>query len=436
MAAPVRVNVIGYASATIGLGVIAREFAKALIAAGHEVALHDLDAGGGRSGRDQSLASRFVAAPELLPDGLNLWVLDATSLVAAARRLGTHPVLASRFHAAFVWWELPHVPADWVAAAEVFDAVVTGSEFVREVWAAHVTRVPVLLARTPLDLPKHVEADRGRFGFTDGEVVVYTGFEALSDPARKNPFAAIEAFRRTAGTGPRSRLVVKVNHAESAGPAQASLERLQTMVASDPRIELLTDPLDHHTLLQLYASVDVAVSLHRAEGLGLMPLEAMRLGKPVVATGWSGNLTYMDHTSAALVRYSFTAPDNTAAVYSPAQLGFASHWAEPSVDHAAAWLQQLIADRDLRASMGLAAADAAMSYDALARRLGAIGELQALAARRALAAPRPRDELVHKMERLCRERAIARLSPRERRMRKLREVYDRHIGWRLQRGAG
>lgn len=435
MTAAVKVNVIGYASATIGLGVIAREFAKAMIAAGHEVAIHDLDAGGGRSGRDLSLASRFVAAPELLPDGLNLWVLDATSLVAAARRLGTHPVLASRFHAAFVWWELPHVPADWVAAAEVFDAVVTGSEFVREVWAAHVTRVPVLLARTPLDMPEHVEADRGRFGFTDGEVVVYTGFEALSDPARKNPFAAIEAFRRTAGTGRRSRLVVKVNHAESAGPAQALLERLQAMVASDPRIELLTDRFDYQTLVQLYASVDVAVSLHRAEGLGLMPLEAMRLGKPVVATGWSGNLTYMDHSSAALVRYSFTAPDNTAAIYSPAQLGFASHWAEPSVDHAAAWLQQLIADRELRGSMGLAATRAAKAYDAMARRLDVIEELQALATRPALAAPGQRDGLVHTMERLCRERALARLSPRERRMRSLRAAYDRHLGWRLQSGA-
>lgn len=430
------INLIGYASASIGLGVIAREFAKAMIAAGYEVAIHDLDAGDGRSGRDQSLASRFVAAPELLPDGLNLWVLDATSLVHAARRIGNSPELASRFHAAFVWWELPHVPADWVAAAEVFDAVVTGSEFVREVWAAHVTRVPVLLARTPLDMPEQVEADRGRFGFADSEVVVYTGFEALSDPARKNPFAAIEAFCRAAGTGPRARMVVKVNHAESAGPAQKLLERLHAMVASDERIVLLSDRFDYRTLLQLYASVDVAVSLHRAEGLGLMPLEAMRLGKPVVATGWSGNMTYMDHSSAALVRYSFTAPDNTAAIYSPAALGFTSHWAEPSVEHAAAWLQQLIADPELRASMGLAAARAAKAYDAMARRLDAIEELQALAARPALAALRQRDELMRKMNHLCSARAAARLSPRERRMRNLREAYDRHIGWRLQKGAG
>ena len=76
------------------------------------------------------------------------------------------------------------------------------------------------------------------------------------------------------------------------------------------------------------------------------------------------------------------------------------------------------------------------AYDAMARRLDAIEELQALAARPALAALRQRDELLRKMDRLCSARAAARLSPRERRMRNLREAYDRHIGWRLQKGAG
>lgn len=435
MTAPAKVNVIGYASATIGLGVIAREFAKAMVAAGYEVAIHDLDAGGGRSGRDLSLSSRFVASPELLPEGLNLWMLDAPSLVPAARRIASHPALAGRFHAAFAWWELPRVPAEWVAAAEIFDAVVTGSEFVREIWAAHVTRVPVLMAPTPLDMPALVEPDRRRFHFADDEVIVYTGFEALSDPARKNPFAAIEAFARTAGKGRRARMMVKVNHAESAGPAQRQLQRLDDIVARDPRIVLLRERFDYATLLKLYASVDIAISLHRAEGLGLMPLEAMRLGKPVVATGWSGNLTYMDHRSAALVRYQMTAPDDTADVYSPAQLGFTSYWAEPSVEHASAWLAALMADSDLRESMGLAAARAAKAYDAKARRLDAIAELQVLAARPELAAPRQRGELVEKMNRLVAARASARLTPIQRQVRSIRTAYDRYVGWRLRSQA-
>lgn len=428
-----QVNVIGYASATIGLGVIAREFAKALLARGHSVAMFDLDAGAGRSGRDLSLVEHFVPSPEQLPPGLNVWVLDAPSLLTAARRIAGDSALAGRFHAAFVWWELPGIPADWVAAAEVFDAVVTGSEYVREIWAGYVTRVPVLMARTPLDMPDGVSADRQRFGFKDDEVVVFTGFEALSDPARKNPFAAIDAFLRTPAAGTQARLVVKVNHADAAGPAAKLLQRLDALVASDPRIKLLRDKLDNQALLSLYSSTDIAMSLHRAEGLGLMPLEAMRLGKPVVATGWSGNLTYMNHASAALVRYSFCAPEETAAIYSPAQLGFASRWAEPSVDHAAQWLEQLISDPVLRRSMGERAKRSSQEYDTQARKLEVVGELFAIRESSSLTTEVERSRLAARADQLARARADARLPPLERKIRALSRLYGRHLGWRLRR---
>ena len=52
------------------------------------------------------------------------------------------------------------------------------------------------------------------------------------------------------------------------------------------------------------ASADAYVSLHRAEGYGLTMAEAMMLGKPVIATGYSGNLEFMDEDNSVLVPYS------------------------------------------------------------------------------------------------------------------------------------
>jgi glycosyltransferase involved in cell wall biosynthesis len=43
----------------------------------------------------------------------------------------------------------------------------------------------------------------------------------------------------------------------------------------------------------MMALCDCYVSLHRAEGFGLTMAEAMALGKPVIATGYSGNLAFM-----------------------------------------------------------------------------------------------------------------------------------------------
>ena len=46
-------------------------------------------------------------------------------------------------------------------------------------------------------------------------------------------------------------------------------------------------------MLSLMASVDCFVSLHRSEGFGLGMAQSMYLGKPVIATGYSGNMDFM-----------------------------------------------------------------------------------------------------------------------------------------------
>ena len=54
----------------------------------------------------------------------------------------------------------------------------------------------------------------------------------------------------------------------------------------------------------LFARADCYVSLHRAEGFGLTLAEAMALGKPVIATGFSGNTDFMTPANSYLVDWS------------------------------------------------------------------------------------------------------------------------------------
>ena len=51
------------------------------------------------------------------------------------------------------------------------------------------------------------------------------------------------------------------------------------------------------------AACDCYVSLHRSEGLGLTLAEAMASGKPVIATGYSGNLEFMREHESLLVPF-------------------------------------------------------------------------------------------------------------------------------------
>jgi len=374
------INIVGHASAYMGLGAVARELAKALQARGHPVAVHDRDPGAGRSGSDDSLRALFVPDITALPHGLTLWVIGAGCLPSVARRICQEPALRRSLNAAFVWWELPDVPPTHRAAAMAFDALVTGSEFVREAWLTAASGRPVLLAPLPLDIPDDVKPARKRFGLDPAATVFYCGFEAASDPVRKNPFGAVDAFRRAFPGTEAVQLAIKVNNPTAHGRQGELLTKLYSLIDGDPRVVLIRERLAPQDVLSLYASCDATVSLHRSEGLGLMPLEGMRLGVPAIATGWSGNLTYMTHSGAALVRYSMVPNDESCAHYAPRSVGVISRWAAPDIEHAASWMRRLHTSPELRHRLAATAKRDALAYDARARQLDFIEELAAMAA--------------------------------------------------------
>ena len=85
----------------------------------------------------------------------------------------------------------------------------------------------------------------------------------------------------------------------------------------------------------LMAAADIVISLHRSEGFGLVPAQAMALGKPVVATAWSGNVDFMNERNSAPVSYSLVpVHDPEGAFQSDNQ-----KWAEANVEEAALWLR-------------------------------------------------------------------------------------------------
>src|SRR6202011_739764 len=112
------------------------------------------------------------------------------------------------------------------------------------------------------------------------------------------------AFQSAFSSDDSAHLVIKVNNAQAAGARSSLLAQLRDQVANlGNRVTLVENVLAYDEVLQLYASCDVFVGLHRAEGLGLGLMEAMALGKPVIATGWSGNMTFMNQVNSCLVGF-------------------------------------------------------------------------------------------------------------------------------------
>jgi GT2 family glycosyltransferase/glycosyltransferase involved in cell wall biosynthesis len=87
-------------------------------------------------------------------------------------------------------------------------------------------------------------------------------------------------------------------------------------------------------------------------------MEAMALGRPVISTGWSGNMTYMNHTNTCLVGYDLIPVDGSIPHYSREVLGQETVWADARVPEASVWMRRLVEDPELRRRIGAQAAQA------------------------------------------------------------------------------
>ena len=372
-------NVIGYASGNLGLGVYARSVIDSIRARGFPVAVLDLDPGFGRKNFELRHQDLFAESARDLPHAINCFVLPPPALEDVAAYFGSLLSRQAVLNAAFSMWELPRVPEAWHAALQMFDVLAAGSPFIRQSFESSVPDVNVIDAPLFLPLQMQVAAQRQQFGLDHDSCYCIASFEPYSDVERKNIEAVIAAYQAAAAVAPHLKLIIKVNNAASGGAEHAALVRLRQRTAGIGGVRWMADNLPRPALLSLIASCDICISLHRSEGYGLFMYEAMQLGKPVVATAWSGNLAYMSPTSACLVGYRLVpVPLDGTAYYSARGYRLPVFWAEASVDDAAAWLARLAGSPGLRKEKGAAAFAFIAAYERRAAKAECLDQFLAL----------------------------------------------------------
>ena len=270
-------------------------------------------------------------------------------------------------------WELPVVPKSWASGLRYVHEIWVPSQFTADALAplARSGGVPLRVVPPPVAIapPRPSPRDRAGFGLPDDAVVVLCAFNLASSMERKNPLAAIAAFRQAFGNRADRLLVMKIGHIAHF-PDDYALIRAAAAGIANIRFE--TGDVSQADSHAMTACADIVLSLHRSEGFGLVPAEAMLLGRPVVATGWSGNMEFMDGQSAALVGYRLVpATDPRGVLQAPG-----AQWAEPDVAEAAEYLRRLADDPAARAALGergRQAATARLGVAPLAAALDALG---------------------------------------------------------------
>lgn len=336
------INLIGFATAEFGLGEDLRMTARALAAAGIAFSVFEVPAGPEVRRGDHSV-SRWIS--DGMPYRSSIMCMAAFESASFYLRIGAEAV-AERFVIGYWPWELPRWPAPWAGAFDLVSEVWASSRYTQAAFEKSAP-VPVLHMPMAVDLPHFEPQPRARFGLRDGVFQFLFVFDWHSWPARKNPTGVVQAFRLAfpAGTEPVG-LAIKMIGAES---GSAEISAFKVLTDADRRISLIAGTLDRSALAALYGCCDAYVSLHRAEGFGRTMAEAMLMGKPVVATNWSGSMDFLDANSGCPVDFSLRPIEDGEYPYSDGQV-----WAEPDLRSAAEWLRWLAADAARASARGSA----------------------------------------------------------------------------------
>lgn len=269
-------------------------------------------------------------------------------------------------------WELPVVPDAWRRGVGFVHEVWAPSRFTADALASLVPDVRVVPYPVAVRPPAPSALGRAAFGLPDDAVVTLVRFSLASSFERKNPLGALAAHRAAFGDRPDRILLLHVTN-----PTHFPADFARIQAASGTNVRIATDALSRADAEAMLAACDIVLSLHRSEGFGLVPAEAMMMSKPVVATDWSANTEFMDSSCAAMVPMRLIEARDDRGIYAmPGAV-----WADPDIEAAAAWLQRLADDPALRTRLGQAgqaAAEARLGPSALADALRALG-LAALA---------------------------------------------------------
>jgi glycosyltransferase involved in cell wall biosynthesis len=334
------VTLIGYPYAPLGRGEHLRAVQRALGKAGIAAAVVDVLRSKYRHQAEHRHLRR--SAVRRMPGGLRIFHLNGNAVAVDLAKLEKRQpgFFRAGYNIVYPAWELSRYPQEWGRQLDRFDEIWTATDFVRESLVSSVS-TPVHLLHNPCQ-PEITEIlERCYFGLPEDRYLILYSFDLLSLASRKNPHATVDAFRKllAARPGSNAHLVLKLNHPERDA---ATIDALRNNLADiSDRVSLIAATMTNNEARNLTRCCDCYISLHRSEGFGRGPAEAMFFAKPAIATGWSGNMEYMNTENSFPIRYRLV----------PVREGeFPAYedqvWAEADPDHAAEVLIRLIDDPD------------------------------------------------------------------------------------------
>ncbi|MBY0429137.1 MAG: glycosyltransferase family 4 protein, partial [Alphaproteobacteria bacterium] len=262
-----------------------------------------------------------------------------------------------RINIGYCTWETSQLPKPHKMGLHLLDEIWVPSEYVKKIFTTE-TNTPVHVMPYPVVAPKPSSyIGRKTYGLPDDAFVFLNVTDYLDWVSRKNPLAVVRAFQKAFPNQPNVRLVIKIRNLDKSKlpNEHIHLRHIQEIARKDDRVIVMNKEFSEGDLAALMNLSDCYVSLHRNSALGRAVMEAMTLGKPVIATNGSGSADYLNEKTAALVDATMcsTIYDN----YQHLELERGHRWFDPDINVAVKQMQRMLNDKPFAQSIAKAGQD-------------------------------------------------------------------------------
>ena len=297
---PFGLNIYGFAYGELGIGEDLRMAVECCETAGIPYHVVNVDAGDTRQA-DLHLKGKVSDGTALPPYNTNLFCLPAFDTVSRVFMQKGAAFFEEYRNIGWWPWELAVFPKAWKPYAfELVDEVWASSIFLEDMYK-RATDKPVKLVPLAVSVARMQPYPRKHYGLPEKKYLFLYIFDFNSSVARKNPMAAVKAFKQA--FKPTDNTVGLVLKTMNTKPNNPEWEEFLKECKTDKRIQLITETLDRPEVLGLINACDAYVSLHRAEGFGRTIAEAILLNKKIICTAYSASSDFMNFKQVTLVDY-------------------------------------------------------------------------------------------------------------------------------------
>jgi glycosyltransferase involved in cell wall biosynthesis len=294
---------------------------------------------------DSAELAEFAMASSDMAAAINIFHINADEVDQAMAHLSYNKPWGG-YKIIYPAWELARFPEEWALQLDRFDEIWAPSLFIKDSLESKCKR-PVIHMSLPCEVVLSSFLSRRYFGISESDYTFLFFFDVRSYIQRKNPEAAIKAFRQLLQVRPfsKARLVLKINGGELALDVIDRLRESLRDISSN--VTVITRLMSDNEVKNLVRCCDCFLSLHRSEGYGRGIAEAMYLGKPVIATAYSGNMDFMSMDTTFLVPFDLVPVGMNSYPHWHNQM-----WANPDDTVASQYMARLVDDPNLGREFG------------------------------------------------------------------------------------